>query len=251
MNTDIYIKQLIRNYELYQEQATSTYLLESLRKVDELKGDAWDKIMQYWSQINHEFEVHVVDEKSEIKKLDVDDHQLVISILGIKLNDDGSMNDELISRLNVGLKLANTYPNAYLVVTGGPTAKNNPNVTEGGQMANWLLNQGISQERIIVENRAPDTVGNAVYTYEILKEKYPFVDSIILVSSDYHVSRGCLLYYATMMLAALKFNGKQLKIVSNAGCKTNNPGYETIALQAWSLCQVANIDYWKLSVELE
>jgi uncharacterized SAM-binding protein YcdF (DUF218 family) len=118
-------------------------------------------------------------------------------------------------------------------------------------MAKWLIEKGVNEDRIIVESRAADTVGNAVYTYEILQEKYPQVTSIVLVSSDYHVSRGCLLYYSTMVLAALKAGGKQLEIVYNAATKTNNLGYETIALQAWSVCQVAGINYEKLNNELE
>lgn len=248
----IFIKQLIRHYELYQYEAINNIenIFKSFERKDLKQAQAWRNIMNYWYAINDGFKVNYLNESSELENVAKDD-SVVISILGIKLNDDGSMNEELIQRLEVGLRLAQSYPNAFLSVTGGPTAKDNPNVTEGGQMAKWLIEKGVNEDRIIVESRAADTVGNAVYTYEILQEKYPQVTSIVLVSSDYHVSRGCLLYYSTMVLAALKAGGKQLEIVSNAATKTNNLGYETIALQAWSVCQVAGINYEKLNNELE
>ena len=55
-------------------------------------------------------------------------------ILGQRLKADGSMKDELIRRLKVGLDVSEQYPNAYVVCTGGGTAKENKEVTEAGQM---------------------------------------------------------------------------------------------------------------------
>ena len=58
---------------------------------------------------------------------------------------------ELADRLNVALASAEKYPNAYILCTGGGTASKNAKVTEAGQMAQWLTDRGISQERIITE----------------------------------------------------------------------------------------------------
>jgi len=256
---DIYIKQLIRSYELNQDLSINhqNSLLKSLKRMNKEYGEAWQDIMNYWRYINTNFQVNYIKkEDSKIvvpKDLGVvpDDDSLVIVILGIKLNNDGTMNDELIGRLETGLALSNRYPKAFLLVSGGPTAKDNKEVTEGEQMAEWLMNHGLKKHRLIVENRALDTIGNAIYTYDLLSESYPQVNSILVVSSDYHVSRGCLLYYSTLRLAALKKKGKQLSVVSNAGFYTASQGYETIALQAWSICQVAGIDYWRLPVEFD
>ncbi len=72
-----------------------------------------------------------------------------VVILGFQLNPDGSMKDELIERLKVGLKSAEKYPNAYIVCTGGGTAAENAEATEAGEMAKWLEEQGVAKERII------------------------------------------------------------------------------------------------------
>lgn len=257
MKEDIYLEQIIRCYELYQEQSKNNLknLFQSLKSINLPIANAWKDIIHYWHFINHDIEINIINTNQKtildcLKDIK-EEEKIVISILGIKLNDDGSMNDELISRLQAGLILGNILKKSYIVVTGGPTAKNNKAVTEGGEMKKWLVNHGIEEHRIIVEDRALDTVGNAVFTYQILKSQYKQIESIILVSSDYHVARGSLLYYSTLLLESAKTGGKRLNIIANIGCQTTNAGYETIYLQAWSLCQVANIDYWKLNVNYE
>ena len=40
------------------------------------------------------------------------------------------MKDELLGRLNVALSCAERYPKAYVLCTGGGTARNSPDATE-------------------------------------------------------------------------------------------------------------------------
>ncbi len=234
-----YVNDLILYYRDYQEDAQTDIdrVLDEMRAVDKGQADAWEKIMDYWSEVNSDGFVNVGTVPEGLPK----DDSVAIVILGFALNDDGTMKEELIGRLQTGLNIAEAYPNSYVVVTGGGTAKNNPDVTEGGLMGEWLLAQGLDESRLIVENRAPDTVGNAKYTYEILKEKYPQVGSVVLVTSDYHVSRGCILYYSKFVLDALSTGKEPLEIIANAGYYTNSSGYETIALQAKGVASVVGI----------
>lgn len=67
-----------------------------------------------------------------------DTDELCIVVLGFQLNPDGSMRDELINRLNVALRSAEKYPNAYIVCTGGGTASGNASATEAGEMATLI-----------------------------------------------------------------------------------------------------------------
>lgn len=234
------ISQLIGYYSDYQEDAQTDIdrVLTELKAVDSKKGEAWEKIMNYWSQVNQENFTNVGTVPTNLPH----DQSVAIVILGFALNNDGTMKDELIGRLQTGLNIAKAYPNAYVVVTGGGTAKDNPNVTEGGLMGDWLLEQGLEPSRLIVENRAPDTVGNAKNTYEILKSKYTSVENVVLVTSDYHVPRGCILYYTKFVLEGLENNKEPLTIISNSGYKTGSKGYESIKLQAMGISQMAGID---------
>ena len=186
------ISNLIGYYRSYQEAAETDILRtqKELQKIDPVQAEAWEQIMAYWSYINTEMQVNIGTVPEGLPE----DNSVAIVILGFALNADGTMKEELIGRLETGLAIAKAYPNSYVVVTGGGTAKENPNVTEGGLMGAWLLEQGLAEERLIIENKAPSTVGNAENTYKILAEQYPQVDSIDMVTSDYHVPRGCILF---------------------------------------------------------
>lgn len=195
--TDI-IKQLLACYCHYQEAAETDIarLLEQLAEVNPASADAWRKILEVWRWSVEELEVNWDVLPDGLPQ----DNSLCIIVMGFRLNDGGVMDPELLSRLEVALASAEKYPNAYILCTGGGTAPHNPYVTEAGQMAKWLEEQGIAPERIIVESRSISTEENAMYAYRILAEDYPQVTSIALVSSDYHLRRCHLLFNAGILL---------------------------------------------------
>ena len=238
-DADSIIAELIMYYQNYQDEAQTDIdrLLEDLEAVDSAKAQSWREIMAYWSEIN---QPGFANEGALPEGLPTDDSMAIV-ILGFKLKSDGTMEDELVGRLQTGLEIAQAYPNAYVAVTGGGTAPNNPEATEGGLMGEWLLAQGLSEDRLIIEDRAPDTVGNAENTYAILAKDYPNVDSIVLVTSDYHVPRGCLLYNSKFILTAAAQGGEPLKIIANRGYETGSEGYETLTLQGNGVRSVAGI----------
>lgn len=231
--------ELIRYYRDHQEAAATDIqrLVEELAAQDEALASTWHDIMQFWSSANQDGFVNTEVLPDGLPE----DNSMCIVVLGFALNSDGTMKQELIDRLTVGLRSAEKYPNAYVAVTGGGTASKNPNVTEGGLMGEWMLENGLSEDRLIIENKAPNTVGNAHNTFDILKESYPTVTSLALVTSDYHVPRGCLLFYSTCMTQAYATGQEPLSMVSNAGCVTGSKGYESISLQASGLASVAGV----------
>lgn len=239
-NADVLISQFIGYYTDYMEDSVTDIerILVQLKSVDKKKGEAWEKIMHYWLEVNGPDFTHV----GEVPQGLPNDNSMSVVIFGFALNDDGTMKEELVGRLETGLAIAKDYPQSYVVVTGGGTAKNNPNVTEGGLMGDWLLEHGLDASRLIVENRAQDIVGNAKNTYEVLKTKYKTVNKVVLVTSDYHVPRGCILYYTNFVLEGLENNSEPLSIISNAGYKTGSLGYESVELQARGICQMAGIN---------
>ena len=108
-------------------------------------------------------------------------------------------------------------------------------------MAAWLIEQGLDPDRIIVENKSSSTVENAEFTYRILREEYPEINSLALITSDYLIPRGCLLYNARLLLSAYEAGDKLLTIDSNAGYRAGHEGYESVALQANGVCQIAGL----------
>ena len=242
------IAQLISYYTNYQDAAAADIycVLAQLKQLDPAMGASWEKIMKFWSAANAEGFVNV----GAVPQGLPNDNSLCIVILGYALNDDGTMKDELVGRLRTGLAIANAYPNAYVCVTGGGTAANNPNVTEAGLMAAWLQENGLAENRLIIEDKAGSTVANAKNTYDVLVSNYQSVDNIVMVTSDYHIVRGSLLYYTKFVLEAQATGGKQIGIIANCGFDTNKT-YESVVSQAKSLCTLVGITYNDLpTVEL-
>ena len=214
-----YARQMLQYYLTYQEDAQTDIdrLLYEMGTIDAAQSDAWRSIMNYWSyaHCNAALNLDVLPDGLP------DDDSLCIVVLGYALASDGSMQKELIGRLKVTLASAEKYPNAYILCTGGGTASNNGSVTEGGQMASWLEKQGIDRSRIIVENKSLSTVQNALFSYKILREQYPEVQHLAIVTSDYHVSWGHV-SFATEISRAVCVNLDPYKdIVSNAAYSIN------------------------------
>ena len=230
---------LIAYYRDYQQAAETDILrtLDELSELDEARADAWTEIMAYWDYVNTDMPVHIGVTEDGLPQ----DDSLAIVILGFALNWNGSMKQELVDRLEAGLASAEKYPNALVVVTGGGTALLNPCVTEGGQMGKWMLDHGLEEDRLIVEDRAANTVGNADNTFRILSQEHPQVDSVVMVTSDYHIPRGSVLFNSRFILSALESGKEPLKIVSNAACETGREGYESISLQARGMADVADV----------
>ncbi len=230
------VEELAVYYGTYGEEADSktNELLEELRAIDGVTADKWAKIIGLWKEVNGDVALNYGVLPDGLDDTDA----LCLVALGFQLNEDGTMKDELIERLKVVLASAKKYPNAYVVCTGGGTAKNDKTATEAGRMAEWLTDNGISKDRVIVEDKSITTAQNAIYTYEILKEKYPSVSKIAIISSDYHIATGALLFGAEATLIADKAGDEKYEIVSNAAYKAPSGTLSTM-FQAGALIELS------------
>ena len=82
--------------------------------------------------------------------------------------------------------------------------------------AKWLIENGIEENRVIVEANSLTTAQNAIFTYDILTKDYPSVTQVAIVSSDYHIATGTLLFEAEAILRASGDAGESFRVVSNA-----------------------------------
>ena len=120
--------------------------------------------------------------------------KVVIVALGYALADDGKAQQTLLDRLEVTLKVAEANPTALVMVSGG-VPKNG--VTEGDVMSKWLVDKGISRDRIMIEDKSKDTIGNVINAANLLVRHQ--ADTVILVTSSSHMRRA-----RTVMEDALK-----------------------------------------------
>ena len=184
-------------------------LLGELEATDAPTAEKWAKILWCWA--DKDLIIHEDVLPDDLPDTD----ELCLVGLGFQLNPDGSMKDELIHRLETLKRCAEKYPNAMIVCTGGGTAKDNPDVTEAGEMAKWLREHGVRASRIIVENLSQTTAQNASYTMNILKKEFPRVKKLAIISSDYHIATGVLLFRAEAILR----DEPELEVISNAAWK--------------------------------
>ena len=229
------IEELAVYYGTYGEKADRKVqdLLKELRLVSTDEAIRWEKIMELWASaekqtLNYDLLPDGLPDTDE----------LCLVVLGFQLNPDGSMREELIHRLETALACAEKYPNALIVCTGGGTASENSSVTEAGAMADWLRDQGVPDGRIIVEDRSLTTAQNAINTYDILTRQYPRVRQLAIISSDYHIATGTLLFEGEAILRAEKAGQESMHVVSNAAWKAPS-GTLSAMFQAGALIELS------------
>lgn len=201
--------------------------IEMLAALDRDGADRWSAIIEYWNEANEKDFVN----KDLLPDGLPDDNSLCIVVLGYQLNSDGSMKDELIGRLETALDNAHKYPNAYILVTGGGTASANSSATEADCMAEWLIENGVDEDRVIIENMSKTTAENALFSYAILDRDYPEVRSVAIVTSDYHISLGCMLFSSEFMLDDNKNIG-DIAVVANSSYDAGSLGSFSMSSQA-------------------
>ena len=230
------IRDMVLYYGRYGDAAgqENARLLDRLRSANPDAAGRWERILSLWKSVNEELEVH--PEHLPDGLCDTDEFCLVV--LGFQLNPDGSMREELIERLNVALSCAEQYPNALIVCTGGGTAAQNKDATEAGKMAEYLIGHGVAPERLFVEDRSQTTAQNAIYTCAMLTEKAPQVHQIAIISSDYHIATGVLLFDAQSILTAEEPGKERFTVVSNAAYPAPTGSLST-SFQAGALIELS------------
>lgn len=216
------IHDLIYSFDARQGNPDTEQYLSELKSVNEKKAAVWEDICDTWSASYQDGYLNPSILPDGLPQ----DNSLAIVVLGYQLNSDGTMQDELIGRLETAYDCAMKYPNAYIVLTGGGTARNNPNITEADAMADWLRQQGMARDRLIIENRSLNTLTNASNSFRILERDYPSVTSLAIVTSDYHIPWGVTNFEGVIQYEAYKKDtAPQYKIISNAGYVLEKPTY--------------------------
>lgn len=227
------VAKLISSYAL-RFPGNHKDVLDELKEISLDDYEIWADVMNYWDYIENDMIENVDDVPDGIPE---DNH--VFIVLGYALKDDGTMEDELIGRLQVALSSANKYPNSYILVTGGVEQNG---WTEGARMRDWLVDNGVSEDRIIVEIEAEDTAGNAANSFEMLYTDYKDIQSCSLITSQYHLKRGSILYYAESLLKAKELGVEAIEFIGdkNAGYKVEDKDSESMIIKAFSLCGIAH-----------
>ncbi|MDY0394000.1 YdcF family protein [Virgibacillus halophilus] len=168
----------------YGQEARTDVLrtLDLMKEKSEEDYNTWDSVIHYWDWIEKDMKENIDVAPDGLPH----NNKHAFIVLGFALKSDGTMEDELVGRLEVALNSAKKYPDSYVLVTGG-VEKNG--WTEGERMHDWLVDHGLSEDRIIVEKESANTAQNAAYSFDILYNDYD-ISTVSLISSQYHIKKG-------------------------------------------------------------
>ncbi len=107
-------------------------------------------------------------------------------ILGAKVNKDG-VSKTLKLRLDKAIEYYNKNKDVNIIVSGGQGE--DEITTEASAMKNYLVENGVDEENIILENKATTTLENIIFSKEIM-EDLNLGNRALIVTSDYHLLRG-------------------------------------------------------------
>lgn len=105
-------------------------------------------------------------------------------ILGNKVNEDGTLSTRLEKRLETGIALYQQHRIQKILVSGGLGKEG---FYEGDKMKDFLVNNGVPDSVIIVDNKGDNTRLTVENTLKL--EAQLHFKSIIVVSQYFHVTR--------------------------------------------------------------
>jgi uncharacterized SAM-binding protein YcdF (DUF218 family) len=97
----------------------------------------------------------------------------------------------LYSRLESGLELLKKNPEAVAVLCGGQGG--GEYITEAEAMRRYLAQNGVAENRMLLEERSTDTRENLLFAKELLDETFGEAPPAVVVTNDFHITRSLLL----------------------------------------------------------
>lgn len=94
----------------------------------------------------------------------------------------------LAKRLNKAAEYHKNNPDAVIIVSGGQGPQED--ITEALAMKRYLVDKGIDESKIIMEEKSTSTITNFRYSREIIEREGLSLSSVVFVTNAYHVYRA-------------------------------------------------------------
>ena len=91
-------------------------------------------------------------------------------------------------RLDTAIDYLNANPDTICIVSGGQGP--NEHISEAEGMRNYLLENHIPEERIVMENKSKNTIENILFSKELLKDE---TSSVGILTNNFHTYRSVAL----------------------------------------------------------
>ena len=113
----------------------------------------------------------------------------VLVVLGNRMNDDGTMTGLSVKRLNAAMRFAVAFGVDKIILSGG-VANKKANRSEAAAMREYLVDNGVAEEKLICEYQTTTTEENAKYSVPIAAKLG--ATEITVITSNEHMSRNFL-----------------------------------------------------------
>lgn len=113
-----------------------------------------------------------------------------IIVLGAAVHGD-TPSLSMVERVSAAYDYMTAHPGCTAVLSGGQGG--NENMSEAEAMYRWLLDKGISPDRLITEDRSTSTLENLRFSLDIIRQSGGDTGSVAVVSSEYHIYRAKLI----------------------------------------------------------
>lgn len=107
-----------------------------------------------------------------------------VIVLGAQMRADGP-STVLKYRLDKAIEYLNENPDTICIVSGGQ-GPNEP-YPEAEGMYEYLVENGMDKNRVIIENKSNSTVENIIFSKELMKENY---DGVGIITNNFHIYRA-------------------------------------------------------------
>ncbi|MDM5154821.1 YdcF family protein [Bacillus sp. DX1.1] len=125
--------------------------------------------------------VYMTYQMNKVAREKVSNQAPYVLILGAKLfGDKPSLS--LQNRLDVALEYLHSHPVAKAIVSGGQGE--DEDIPEAHSMRNYLVNHGIDENRILIEDRSTSTYENVKFSIDLYDVKHA-----VVISNTYHLYR--------------------------------------------------------------
>lgn len=94
----------------------------------------------------------------------------------------------LAKRLNKAAEYHEKNPNAMIIVSGGQGPQED--ISEALAMKRYLIDKGVPENKIIMEDKSTSTITNFRYSREIMETQGLPLSSVVFVTNAYHVYRA-------------------------------------------------------------
>lgn len=110
-------------------------------------------------------------------------------VCGYPANDDGTISEILKSRIEKAIELYHQKQVRYIIVSGGAVHNQ---YSEAITMKDYAIKQGVSEDKIIIEDKARSTYHNMMYASELMQQYH--LDTCYVVTNNWHMIKAK--YYA-------------------------------------------------------